>query len=57
MTFKLSLEERQRRAEENRRRYWSSAVDRLNRINKMRARRGRPIIVSLDEIETRGRAF
>lgn len=55
MAFTLPLETRQRRADENRERYWSNPADRLSRINADRARRGRPLVDSLAEIETRGR--
>lgn len=55
MAFVMPLEERQRRAKENRERYWSNPADRLKRINADRARRGRPVVASLAEVETRGR--
>ncbi len=55
MAFSLPLSERQRFARNKRDRYWRDPVYRLERINAHRARSGRPLVASLEEIETRGR--
>lgn len=54
MTFKLTLHDRRRYAAAKRQRYWSNQSERLNRINEARARRGMPLVASLDDVETRG---
>lgn len=55
MAFLLPLSERQRFARNKRDRYWRDQVYRLERINAHRVRSGRPLVASLEEIETRGR--
>lgn len=55
MTYSLSLHDRRRYANAKRERYWRDPEYRLARINGYRATAGKPLIASLDEIETRGR--
>ena len=52
--FELSLERRRYEAAWNKHRYWSDPAFRLDRINRNRALRGRPLLASIEEVATRG---
>lgn len=53
MRFRTSLKKRLRKSEQQGERYRRDAEFRLATINAVRARRGKPLANSLDEIEMR----
>lgn len=53
MKYAMLLEDRLYEAEWQRNRYREDPAWRLDRINRTRARRGKPLASSLDEIERR----
>lgn len=50
MSYVLPLEDRMHFAAVQKERYWRDPVFRLRQINKVRARRGKPPLASLDEL-------